>query len=455
VRKLFETDELDQATFSYLHTIATTEGKDAPGVYISAADDANTNPHIFIGLCLFLSLLVFLLTLFMLVIVRSDPIAVALLLTALLCVAFWLLFTGVRLYLGQSISGFSLGYFIFVDPLYVWRVSGNVVRVRSIELLLPSRNDAEALLQATVAATIRCADGRENLQSCSHQKRAELAAFLWALSGVAEGTPAQRGYEALRRTRDDFQEPKTQINEIPRPKQVGTKDRWLILRWVVVAALLYGPCYLMACVQRDELAYRESQVNAAGLRAYLLDARNTRHRDKAQEQLEDRYSQAARGLQKQPLPLELRQALAALLQTRAALPRPWATVRFVQEQPVGQDHPRAYLSAAAWNGWQQEIVRGIATTMNRTEPLIDFVESQENFANLVIHVKFQMHQTTEGVEGSAEWRFEIQSTADAEKVSILIPDRASLKKASKADLVRHLCERCAKLLSSHSNEEPK
>lgn len=302
-------EELDDATREYLHDVRTRRGRGTPGVYVPAS---NSLPV----LALLLGPLVGLILLVWGLSSTKPAWAVALLETAGFLVAGWSITYALRRWLAGRSRVYG-GRFAYFDPLYAYQVNGEVVTITSLKAVSgvgavpasdtrPSRVEFELNGDRVVAVPVRSLVDAQlveeyyaALDELEHQKEGPWANAPYAELGAAAKYAAEEDELPPKASRLDLD-----FDEIPddpgRERRAGLGVPALLA--IPLAALaLYGLLWAVNIPVGDELAFdRAKEGGAPGLRGYLLDERNTRHRDEAAKLLSQMYNEPVTRIKSRP-----------------------------------------------------------------------------------------------------------------------------------------------------------
>jgi hypothetical protein len=315
----FEAEELDTQTVDYLRRARELEGEGMPGVYLTAGE-AGTSGAWTIGCGVAAGIFILICVLIMVAVSSKPPTALALLLTAGLMEGGWCLLLGVRALLAKQRKDY-LGYFKYVDPLYVYECTGRSVQVTPLEGLRGARvehnySNEGAYNGSTVL--IKLGDETERLNVKSMARAEQVFAFLEAQCEMRDLAPVDRGYraraitdldeddmldavEAMSRGEDpparvrEYRKEDREVDELPEPHQGRTPFRWWRYPAIVATGvILFFGCRACVTVTRDDSLWSESRNQRPPLlRGYLRDKYNKRHREEAQRELNSFHEKAA------------------------------------------------------------------------------------------------------------------------------------------------------------------
>ncbi len=296
-------EELDADTRDYLQEVRARRGRGTPGVFVPFA---NPRPvwafllgPVVAGLFLFWGLGS-----------PKDPWAVAMLQTAGLLVGGWCVLYAFRRWFAGRGPRYG-GTFAYFDPLHAYRVQGEIVTATSLktvraveadanrvwfdlgdrgEVVVPLPTPAQAHLVEEYYAAMDRLERQED-GSWRDAPAAELGAA--SRMAVMDGKLPRQG--------DALDLDLEKVPEAPaRANRAGFG--WPALLLIPLAAAgLYGVLWAANIPLGDELAFERAKADGApGLRGYLLDERNTRHRDEAKQLLAKQYDPAVAKLKATP-----------------------------------------------------------------------------------------------------------------------------------------------------------
>jgi hypothetical protein len=301
-------EELDQPTRDYLHDVRVRKGNGTPGVYIPGK-----NPWPLVALCF--GPLVGLILFFAPVGSGKPAWAIACLQTAGLLVGGWSVLYAVRRWLPGRSTSYG-GFFHYFDPLHVYVVAGENVTVHSLKTVRGVRafgnwangggvdfdlgDDRRFAVRLKPASAGRAVEGY-------YAAMAELEGdqnAQWATADPAVlGAAAKYMVDEEAPPRDAAQLG-LEVDSLPADPGRDRRAGWGLLPLAVLFAAGFGVFLLGLMVNapvNDEFAFdRAKATGAPGLRGYLLDDRNTRHREEAKQLLAKCYDRPILQLQNLP-----------------------------------------------------------------------------------------------------------------------------------------------------------
>ncbi|MBY0455896.1 MAG: hypothetical protein K2V38_01015 [Gemmataceae bacterium] len=351
----FNFDELDDDTREYLTAVRDAEGDGAPGVFAPASDWL-PGFGLIAGPIVIICTLVLTLTTW-LDIVYNDPVGVALLQTAGFVVGGWLFFAKFRTG-GRG----NAGTWVYVDPQNVYEAFREQVTVTPLDDLTDAngaaKHDDNGNYQNT---TVNILLGKRAALTftLTNEVRAEhMVTFLnylaWARGrdGGARGDLKPEEIGALAkyvvRTGDepkdadgnlDLERARGQVNidHVPEPAREG-RSVPSVLPYAFIGlgavACFVAMAFVVNPAVRDDAIYdlvtKEPFVEPRFLRAYLVDGRNTRHRDQVKQRLARFYESPVAHAERNARDKQLGEAMAAVLGDLSKADQPVVSLRVVE-----------------------------------------------------------------------------------------------------------------------------
>ncbi len=416
----YETTELDEATLDYLHRVVQNEGQGMPGLYYDAEDAKVSGPGWpvwgFVAGPILL-LLTFLVTWDS----TRSPVPVALLMTGGYFLGGWLVVAAIRCSMARNHESY-LGYFEYIDPLYLWHGRGTAVEVEPLSMVTGTEPMGSRV-------RIEKTDGDIFLDLRTASLANEVSDFLTAIPEVHDTNPVLRGYEAKNRVLDEEEE--ARIEAIPSPWRESPARGWvmpLVLLASVVA--LFFCCKAWAVSMRDSAIFELVDKKDPGhLRLYLIDPNNTRHRDEVIKQLgvvHDRVAATIEG--RRGGDPEVKTGLANLIRPLRDQGRPLITVGFATSEK-GPTVPEGYFSSAVQAEQNhyiltelRKVLRPLVGVPVTAEPgippetidLVDVAQVFDGPAMLFIEAKVNPGDKTNR-ECSITWTVTFQATPEGDK----------------------------------------
>ena len=332
----FET--LDPDTRGYLQAVRTRQGRHTAGVF--AAGGAEVLPWIGLVVGPFVGLLMVLGSFGG----NKSPAATAMLQTAGVLVGGWPVWYAVRRWASGGSRWYG-GRFQFFDPLHVYQVDGETVTVNGLQAVrgVEARGAAvqfdlgERGLRVPVGSAKKAAEVEEY-----YAAMAELEGRpdgRWANAGPAELGAAARYFADTEEEPREVSDTGLEVAEVPDAPAVAARAGWGVgglLLITLAGAGLFAAFWAVNVPLGDEIAFgRAKEGGAPGLRAYLLDPRNTSHRDEARQLLAKAYDLPVahlKGLDPGEQPA-LRDALVKLLDALRTSDSPVVSIRVTSETP--------------------------------------------------------------------------------------------------------------------------
>jgi hypothetical protein len=364
----FNFEELDDATREYLVAVRDGEGSRSPGVFVSTSD-ALPGCGLLAGPLVVIGTLLATLTSWIDV-VYDDPIRVAMLQTAGLVAGGWLFLAWFRL--GKSPNWYA-GAWAYVDPLHLYEAYRETITITPLDDVVEAHfthNYNNGNYQNSVVR-ISMGNNRVTTVTLSNEARAEqMVVYLnyvaWAqgpeskhgnlsaakLGGVARYV-ARNDHEPLDAQGElSFDMIELDITNVPEePQREGRSVPPVVpyLVMVLAAAVLFVFfAFVVNPPMRDDaifdLVTRETtppSVEPRFLRAYLVDPRNTMHRDEVYQLLARFYKDPIDHVRQKGTDRDLRAGMAKILESVSRAEQPVVSVRVTEQNtPVGKESTR-------------------------------------------------------------------------------------------------------------------
>lgn len=364
-------EELDAATRDYLVDVRDRQGRGAPGVFVPVK---NSMPllGVILGPCVVILTLICTLVPSVGVIL-DDPVRAAMLQTAGVLLGGWMFVAALRVWAGKSSAKYA-GHWVYVDPLYLYQAGGDRVKVTQIDDASGAEVTQHYNNNAYQHSAVRIRTGGKGgpTFNVAHERRAEqmvvyLNYLAWARGpdGGARATlpPARLGalakYVAKNENEPtdgngdvDFDLVKVNVEEVPEEPQRDGRAVPNFIPYVVMLVAGVVFCFVMVKVNtpiRDDAIYEvvtRSPVEPRFLRSYLIDPRNTAHRQQAYDRLAPFYDPAVtsvRGAAKDPA---LRDGFIQVLDSLRRADQPVVSIRVTETRsPPGDDGAAARTKA--------------------------------------------------------------------------------------------------------------
>jgi hypothetical protein len=315
----FSFEELDSGTHEYLTAVRDSQGEGAPGVF-APTTSAMAGCGCVSGVVVIAATLLLTLTTWIDLILK-EPMRVAMLQTAGLLLGGWLLVAAIRSSAAKGSKSYA-GHWVYVDSLHLYEAYREQVTVTPIQSVVEAQfthNYNNGSYQNSVVRVV-LGGGAASVTLNNEAKAEQIVVFLnylaWARSreGGERATlpPAQLGGVARYVAEHDV-EPKnhdetldldlvhSEIDAVPEEPVREGRAAPPILPYVLLVVAGLGIFFVMKEVVnpplRDDAMFKaitepEQTIEPLFLRVYLLDERNTRHRQKALELLRRKYDQA-------------------------------------------------------------------------------------------------------------------------------------------------------------------
>lgn len=448
-------EELDDSTHDYLMAVRDAEGSGAPGVF-APTKSSLAGCGCIAGPIIILATLLFTLTSWINVI-YDDPVRVALLQTAGLVLGGWLLIAAIRSK-ATSRSPKIAGHWVYVDPLHMYEANREQITITRIDDAVEANfthNYNNGNYQNSVIRILLGGNSVKQVTLNKENRAEQMVVFLnylaWARGeGGDRATlpPASLGGLAKYVSKNDA-EPKDaegninlnlvelDITEVP---EEPTREGRAMPAFLPYIGILVGGLAIFGFMAklvnpplRDDAIYsaitkHQSTIEPRFLRAYLMDERNTRHREEAQKLLSGFYSTPINHIEaKADNPL-LKQGMIKVLESLRTADQPIVSLRVKEhfdEKPSGKtgaEQRQKKLQeilvggSAGGGGIMDELARisppvqpPPGAVFTETPPpvghqLIAFVEAPEDAANAHFEVVYNL------VPGGAANRYVVEVT---------------------------------------------
>ncbi|MDB5311632.1 MAG: hypothetical protein JWO38_5834 [Gemmataceae bacterium] len=434
----FLLEEFDEETRDYLLAVRDREGKGMPGIYAPL-----NNPWPGAG-CVCGPIVVVVTLLLTLTdwvdVIYNDPNRVALLQTAGLVLGGWMFFAAARVWAAKR-SARTAGHWMYADALNLYEATGERVVVTSLDDFRGAKYKHaynENKYQQTTVTLMFSGRRTRTVVIAGEDASETFVAFLNYISfafGPDGGTRSKLSPEDLgalgahvARTEDE----PVDLDGNPDPGLV--KRKWkdpvpeeperarravpAVIPYVVILLAGMGCYFLMRAVDvklRDDAIFHavtHDPIEPRYLRAYLMDARNTRHRAAVSEKLVTFYDPVVAALQ-QPPAGPAKDGLAQVLQSVRTADQAVVSIRVTETKPpVGGEEGSAGRAKSLREGFAQRTGQAL-TPLSRPiiipadvvinpspppvgEQLLIFVEVPEDAANPHFDITYSFEQQRDG-----------------------------------------------------------
>ena len=390
----FVFEELDSTTRNYLLHARANDGAGQPGVFIPGSNwlaglGCIVGPVV-IGLTLLFTLTNLAGVIF------DDPGGVALLQTAGILVGGWMLVAAVRIWWKEGSPKFP-GYWVYADPLHLYEARAEQVAVYPLADAVEAQFTHNYNNNKYQSSTVRIALPQNAVCSVTvvHERRAEeLVTFVnylaWArgpeggerrnlppatLGGLARYV-SKNDHEPLNaegRLNLDLLEVDAEDGEVPAEPHREGRATPAILPYVVLLLAGVACFFVMRAVNiplRDDAIFEAvttPPVEPRYLRAYLMDSRNTRHRDEVYAKLGPFYDPGINYVRQTATNPQLRDGMVQVLESLKKAEIPIVAIRVTERQAIpGTESGTAGRVEAFWRGVRTTTV----DTLNKVTPAI-------------------------------------------------------------------------------------
>jgi len=423
----FSYEQLDPATKAYLRDVRAGKGRGAPGVFYGQGS-ARPVWALLAGLVIMPTFLgiASISTKGQWQLWAGGPVinAAALLQTASILMGGWLILYAFRRWLASADS--FAGWFFYFDPAHAYIGEGETIRIAA----LPSDTEISPTGQSSVQF-ITQHDGFTVLLPNRTQAAFVsdyYAAVDWVMGqreGRWAGIPlAEVGAVGRYLVEEDSEPPSIQdtglqFNEIPEEVRAVRKPKSGILGYLAVigvGVVLFGLFNTVNPGMQDDKAFENAKAKttstdepemtgAHALRDYLLNERNTRHRDEATQLLAGLYDKPINKVKLTATDPDLKNGMVALLEGLRSPVLPVVSIEVSDKSNATQPNgPMA-------NGLREMISDGIAKTVGKD--MIAFVKKPEDLPNVPALIDLKYQPGTRA--GSVDWWVEIRLKPDDAK----------------------------------------
>jgi hypothetical protein len=484
-------EELDETTRNYLTAVRDAGGSGAPGVFSTTASSM-AGCGCIAGAVVIVA--TFLLTLTTWIdVIYDDPVRVALLQTAGLVLGGWLLIAAMRSS-GKKVGSKTAGHWVYVDPLHLYEAYREQVTVTRVDDAVEANfthNYNNGSYQNSVVKVLLGGNSVAQVTLNNEQRAEQMVVYLnylaWARGeGGDRATlpPASLGGLAKYVAKNDA-EPKdaegninlnlveldiTQVPEEPTREGRAAPSVLPYIFILVAAAAIFGlMAYVVNPPIRDEAIYdavtrvtQPPSVEPRFLRAYLIDPRNTRHRDEVQRQLAGFYDPAISHVTNRATDAELRGGMVQVLESLRTADQPIVSLK-VTEKPDGKpgaaERQKKILEgivggnvAGGTGGIMDEFAKvsppiqpGPGVVFKEQPPpighqLIAFVEAPEGANNAHFEITYTLKPGINQNSYRVEILVEIRTTVEAPPVAtstLSLPGEYSLSQLESNDAIRN------------------
>jgi hypothetical protein len=358
---LFE--ELDDKTREYLRAVRASGARGMPGVIFT-----RSNPWPIVALVV--GPIVALIFVALGFASMKDAWATAMLQTAGVLLGGWLVVYGFRRMFAKTSSKFA-GYFTYFDPYAAYEAKAEAVTVTDVT----NATLVEAMGGKGVAG-VRFEDpsGTRLVMGLTPPQAVFVEDYYAAMDWIAKRDEdgkklsagllggAAKEYALTEQLPKDYKHLNLEVENIPdapeKVRSAGPKVFWYPF-WLLFGIGTYTLFASVDSPVRDEAAFAAAGNTPQGYRAYLLDDRNTAHRDEAVQKLSALYDGPVERVRTNPVahPV-LREGMAKLVDSLRGPEPPVVTIRVTN---AAGDNPK--LAESELKNLQEQIGDGIAQTV--------------------------------------------------------------------------------------------
>lgn len=376
-------DELDEETRDYLDAVRSQKGRRMPGIYVPG-HTAQPLLALIIGpvIAFFALMQSFLST--------KDAWAVAMLQTAGVLLGGWLVIFAFRRWFASP-KRFA-GHFTYCDPHHIYQGAGETITITDVSGLtdVDVRHDRSNGSYSGSTLLLEMDSRRLKIPISGQEAAEHITDFYHTLLKLPEN-PDQRWQNLNDVSRaavaryvvkhDEFprnlSEAPMEVEELPENPHIAQRAGFAPLPYLII--LLVGGATFAVFWQvnkpiRDERAFvRAKDAGAPGLRGYLIDPRNTRHRAEAEEALAKLYDPAIKKIEFGAKDPQAKQGLLAIMEGLRTAPQPVVSIRVTEAQT-----PPEAIAGKAGRENQIRMDMADAMAMHLGSELIGFVQAPEN-----------------------------------------------------------------------------
>lgn len=344
---LFE--ELDDATRGYLLAVAKAKGRGAPGVFVP---QSSAGPWVAILAAPVVTFVMLWGSIFS----GKDAWAIAMGQTAGVLLGGWLAVYAIRRWFG-GVSDTYAGKFLYFDSLHVYQSAGESITITSLKSVqavtaVPGENGFRVAFDLGGDRVLWVPMPSPGAAAIVEDFYAAMATLEQQEGVWTVADPATIGAGALyaAQTGDlprDTNDLRLEIEPVPDSPARARRGKWGVGPLVILGAgaglfvFFWVSNATVGNAISDDLAFEEAkQGGAPALRAYLLDERNTKHRDEAKQLIAKAYdgpvlkvqnlavADAAANRQAKPGIPDARKGLVALLDSLRTADQGAASIQF-------------------------------------------------------------------------------------------------------------------------------
>jgi hypothetical protein len=345
--------ELDEATREYLLTVRGRQGKGMPGIFVP-----KSNAMPVVG-CILGPIIMAVVVIFTIVPdqIYKDPNALAFLQTAGIMLGGWMVFAALRSWLfGKTRS--TAGHWIYGDSLFLYEAKAEQITVtpmKPISEATATHNTSNGSYQNTVLV-FNFSDNRKHSITITDQRRAEALVTYYNYLAWARGSeggerstlpPAVLGGMAKYVAKNDQEplEPDGGINlnaielesqampEEPQKVRSALPNLFMYLFLLGAGVACYFFMREVDIPMRDDAIYTmvtTEPVQPVFLRQYLMDDRNTLHREDVIKKLAPFYEKPIVHVRAKVRDAKLREGMVKLLESLAKADQPVVSMKITE-----------------------------------------------------------------------------------------------------------------------------
>ncbi|MBI3408339.1 MAG: hypothetical protein HY040_08280 [Planctomycetes bacterium] len=408
--KTFIFEELDDVTQSYLRKARDSKGLHMTGVF---ALQGSYLP--WFGL--FGGLAVIILAFWFTLPPLGEPVKAAMLQAAGLLLGGWMIVAAVRVWSSRR----SLGNFVFADGVRLWEGRGEALRVTDLAGLewVDAKDNYNEGKYTGTAFTLNL-EGRQRSFSISNgDKATQMYEYLQALSKEPGfGSDAAEDFQDIAPGEQVHAGAASKVTvaiaeHSPSPERVRQARSGIIAYAVIVLAAVVGVILLtpLNTSWRDDAIFDlvKTQRPPYLRDAYLIDPRNTRHREEVEALLARFYAPVIKDVQDHGGDKDLSGKFVAVLEKIKTAPRPTVSIRVRDESKNQHELTRT----ARADKLEKRFVDAMSAFVS--DDMIEFVKAPDE-ARPIFEIEFAFEPTKDDARKSQlTWTVRIRQSVDEEQ----------------------------------------
>ncbi len=419
----------------YLQNVKNSRGRDFLGIYVQGKNSWLTT-------LLIVGVIGFFVTYYWMEEAPplSQPVSTAIMATAIFLIPLWCFLFILKTWI-KSIFKLSLGRFAFADRSCLWLVEDYNIwvfplqTILSCELKLKRVKDKDTIQSAHLNLVVKGINGpisfELNPYSDDYQILVDFLKYIANKNtnetdfGQQSWTEAELANALITFLPGNLNHsfkvesfPDSPPEEIyPTPNQ-NTKI-FSVFYWLFFVAIVFTSFILFkewAIINRDDALFQivVSQSNPKDLRLYLLDERNTRHRDPVKNLLQNKYNPIITRIDiSNATNKQLQEGLKQLAVHLAEVPIPLVSIRVVEDSAVSAKLIFRAEKIAERKEWLENSLSGKITGFFTSDYLEMLRAPDDTPAHLDLHYKIE--NDTKSKKWFLHWTFQIRPKIDSDQ----------------------------------------